>query len=100
MVASRNPKELIPLLLAIISAAIVLGMPADLPYSLDFLETWEAPAIMSVLCGLSGISLGFRHLKRYGTNAVAWLGVTACILVVTFDLAYLIIFYFWSVASN
>jgi predicted membrane protein len=100
MVTSRNPKELIPLLLAIVSAAIVLGMPADLPNSLEFLETWAAPAIASVLCALSGISIGFRHLKRNGPNAVAWLGVTACILVVTFDLAYLIIFYFWSIASN
>jgi predicted membrane protein len=94
-VTARNPLELIPIALAVVSAAVFFNLPTDLLGVLSDLNAWYAPAILSAILAITAIVFGYRFLKQNGRNAVVWVGVAGNILVLTFDFAYLLIFYIW-----
>jgi len=94
-VTARNPLELVPIALAIASAAIFFNLPTDLPSMLAYLNAWYAPGILSAVPAFAAIVFGYRFVKNNGRNAVVWIGVLGNILVLTFDFAYLLIFYIW-----
>jgi len=96
---ARNPLELIPIALAIVSAALFFNLPTDLPNMLAYLNAWYAPGIVSAIPAIAAIAFGYRFVKLNGRNAMVWIGVASNTLILTFDFAYLLISYMWQAST-
>ena len=99
-VDTRNPVELVPIALAFASAALFFNLPTELPGMLAYLNAWYARGILSALPAFAGIMFGYRFVKHNGRNAVIWVGVLGNMLILTFDFAYLLIFYMWQASTS
>lgn len=85
----RNIAELLPFLIAFLSAAIFFGMP------LEILEWYVRPTI-SIFIALSGIAVGWYYGEKLGRNGVVLLGVSACVLLLFIEIPIMMLAKAWN----
>ena len=94
-VRARDPLELIPVFLGILSVALFFGLPAEINENPGPLHGWYLPAIFSSIPAACAILFGIWYVNRRGTNGVVWVGVSISIMLLILDLAFLLAFYTW-----
>ena len=87
---TRNKKELIPLILAFMSAAIAFNLITEVGLYCGM--------ILGVLVGVSGATYGWIYANSHGRNALVFFGVVACILLAIFESTILLISYLFDTA--
>ena len=91
----RDPFELIPAVLGILSAILFFGLPSELNGDSGFLQGWYHPVIVSSIPAVCAILFGIRYIIRKGANGVVWVGVLVSIIVLMLNLVFLLAFYVW-----
>lgn len=94
-VTARDPLELIPVVLSVLSAILFFGLPADLNGNSGFLQGWYHPAIVSSIPAACAILFGVLYINRKGANGVAWVGILVSIILLMLNLSFLLAFYVW-----
>ena len=78
---ARNKRELIPIILSFLSAAMASNVSIDgYPY---------AGMLAGVVFGILAIVYGWKYVNNYGRNAVIFIGVVLSILLIIIEVGLL-----------
>lgn len=80
----RNFVELLPFLIAFLSAFIFFGI------SIEIFDWYVKPAI-SISIALLGIAVGWYYVGKKGRNSLIFFGVSSCILLLFIEIPIIIL---------
>lgn len=94
-ITARNPLELLPIGLAVVSATLFFGLPVDQNNIPSFIHGLYVPSILASIPAFVAILFGFRYVKQKGRNNVVGVGVLVSMLLLVLEFLFLLNFYLW-----